>query len=119
MSSITRVLHTTTWGYFTSYLPQRFGRSPIVVKEAIMMDINDLLQKFSRTSIDEAPFFAMHRLLAILRKCSDKFDVCFDIVFVLRLPSTYLIKSTDVPTAAIFHEVGLKPPIQRQIYEDV
>jgi hypothetical protein len=56
------------------------------VKEAIMTNINDSVQefnfKFSRTSIDEASFFAMRRLLVILRKCSDNFDVCFDIVSV-------------------------------------
>ena len=51
MSSITRVLHTTTWDYFTHHLPDRFFRSPRVVKEAIMTDINDLVQEF-RTSSD-------------------------------------------------------------------
>jgi hypothetical protein len=88
MSSITWVLHTTTWYYFTSYLPDRFIRSPEVVKKAIMTDIEDLVQEFSRTSIDEASFFAMSRLLEILRKYSDNSDVRFDIVSVLRQSST-------------------------------
>jgi hypothetical protein len=82
MSSITRVLHTTTWGYFTSHLPGRFSRSPKVVKEVIMADINDLVQDFWRTSsngADRASFFEMRRLLEILQIVS---DVCFVIISV-------------------------------------
>jgi hypothetical protein len=62
MSSIARVLHvhTTTWD-FTSSLLVRFSISPEEVKEAIMTDINDLVQS-SRISSDEASFFAMRRL---------------------------------------------------------
>ena len=44
MSSNTRVLHTTTWGYFTKHLESLFIRSPKVVREEIMADINDLVQ---------------------------------------------------------------------------
>ena len=86
ISSITRILHTTTWGYFTSHLPDCFNRSPKEVKEAIMSNINDLVQEFWRTSSDGAvgaSFFAMHRLLEILQRCSDIFNVCFPF---LRLP---------------------------------
>jgi hypothetical protein len=53
------------------------------VKEAIMTDINNLVQEFWRTSSDgavEAPFFEMRRLLGILQKCFDYLDVCFDII---------------------------------------
>ena len=84
MSSITRVLHTTTWDFFTSRLPDRFGRSPKVVKEAIMTDINDLVQEFWRTSIDGAgaSFFAMRRLLEILQECFDNLEVCSNIISV-------------------------------------
>jgi hypothetical protein len=81
MSSITRVLHTTTWNYFTSYLPDRFNRSS-KVKEAIMTDIDDLVQEFSRTARDEASFFAMRRLLVILQECFIVLEVCFDIISV-------------------------------------
>ena len=91
MSSITRVLHTATWFYFTSRLPDRFSRSPKVVKEAIMTDINDLVQEFWRTSRDGAvrvSFFAMRRLFEILQRCFVILEVCFDIISVLRLPST-------------------------------
>ena len=42
-----RVLHTTTWNYFTSRL---FSRSPEVVKEAIMTDINEFVQEFWKNS---------------------------------------------------------------------
>ena len=42
-----RVLHTTTWNYFTSRL---FSRSPEVVKEAIMTDINGFVQEFWKKS---------------------------------------------------------------------
>jgi hypothetical protein len=76
-SSITRVLHAATWDYLTSSLPDHFIRSPKVVKEAIMTDINDLVQEFWRTSTDEADresFFAMRRLHEILRRC---LEVCF------------------------------------------
>ena len=72
MPSTSQVLHTTTWDYFTSRLPYRFNRSPKVVKEAIMIDINDLVQEFWRTSSDRAvwtSFFAMRRLFEILQGC--------------------------------------------------
>jgi hypothetical protein len=72
MSSVTRVLHTATWNFFTSRLPDRFSRSPKVVKEAIMTDINDLVQEFRRTLNDGivgVSFFAMRRLLEILQAC--------------------------------------------------
>ena len=77
MSSITRrVLHTTTWDYFTKHLAFRFICSPNVVKEKIMADINDLVQEFRMSSRDGAvgeSFVAMSRLLKILQ-------VCFDII---------------------------------------
>ena len=91
MSSTTRVLHTTTWGYFNSHLPDRFSRSPQVVKEAIMTDINNLVQEFSGTSCDIwASFFAMRRLFEILQGCFVvlELEVCFGIIIDLRLPST-------------------------------
>jgi hypothetical protein len=84
----TRVLHTATLNYLTSRLPARIHRSPEAVKEAIMTDINVLVQEFWKTSSDGsgrelgAPFFAMLRLLRILKKCLDILKVCFDITFV-------------------------------------
>jgi hypothetical protein len=73
------------------YIPQlgpiylsHFSRSPKVVKEAIMTDINDLVQEFLRTSSDgavEASLFAMRRLLGILQGCFDILEVCFLILF--------------------------------------
>jgi hypothetical protein len=93
MSSITRVLHTTTWDYFTSSLPDLFSHSPKVVKEVIITDINDLLQEFRRTSSDVgASFFAMRRLLEILERCLHSLTVCFDIISVFATASTQLIK---------------------------
>jgi hypothetical protein len=80
MSSITRVLHTTTSDYFTSCLSYRFIRSSKEVKDAIMTDINDLVQEFWRSSSDRtvgASFFAMRRLLENLQEC---FRVCFDFI---------------------------------------
>ena len=92
MSSITRVLHTTTWDYFTSRLPKRFSFSSKVVKEAIRTDINDLVQDFWRTSRDVdvgASLFAMRRLLEILQRCFDFLKVCFDIISdFATIPST-------------------------------
>ena len=92
MSSITRPLHTATWDYFISHLPYRFSRSPKVLKEAIMTDINDLVQdlKFWMTSGDrvvEVAFFAMRRLFEILQGCFGIL-VGFHIIFVLRPTST-------------------------------
>ena len=87
MSSISRVLHTTTWDYFTSRLPHRFRHSPKVVKEAIMSEINDLVQDSEFWRISEssdgavqvaASFFAMRRLREILQRC---LEVCF--IFVV------------------------------------
>ena len=72
MSSITRVLHTATWDYFDLRLSDRFIDSPKVVKEAIMTDINDLVQDFWRSSSDGAvggSFFEMRRFLEILQAC--------------------------------------------------
>ena len=83
MSSITRVLHTTTWDYFILDLPDRFIRSPKVVKEAIMADIDDLMQDFWRTSSDGdvgASLFAMRRLHDILQRCFVISKVCFDVI---------------------------------------
>ena len=100
-SSITRVLHTTTWNYFTSRLPDRFHCSPKVVnlKEANMTAINNLVQEFWRTSSDGAvgaSFFELHRLFGILQEFffylgSVYFDIIsvFFFFFFLRLPSTY------------------------------
>ena len=83
MSSTATVPHTATWDYLISRLRDRFGRSPKEVKEAIMTDIDDLIQEFWRTSSDvEVSFFAMRRLLEILQECFDDFDVCFDITSV-------------------------------------
>ena len=80
MSSISRVIHRATWDYFTSHLPDRFSRSPQLVKEAIMTDINDLVQEFQTTSSDVgASFFAMRCLLKILQEC---FRVRFNIISV-------------------------------------
>ena len=82
MSSISRVLHTTTWHFFTSRLPRRLRHSPRVVKEAIMTDINDLVEEFWRTSSDVqvvTSFFAMRRMLEILQWCFSSLEVCFDI----------------------------------------
>ena len=73
-SPITRVLHTETWDYFISHLPEHFSSSPKVVKEAIMTDINDLVQEIWKTSSDGtvgASFFEMRRLFEILQKCFD------------------------------------------------
>ena len=93
MSSIARVLHTTTWDYFTSHLPDRFNCSQKVVKEAIMRDIDNLVQEFWRASSDgdvEPSFFAMRRLHIILEGC---LKVCVYIYFLfLRLLSTKLRK---------------------------
>ena len=89
MSSITRV-HTTTWNYFTDSLAHRFICSPKVVMEEIMTDINDLVQELQTSSngaIAES-LFAMRRLYEILLKCFRLFNVCFDIISVLRPTST-------------------------------
>ena len=84
VSSNTRVLHPATWVYFTSLQPpNRFMSSPKVVKEAIMKDVNDLVQEFWRTSRDGvgATFFAMRHLFKILQECYENLEVCFDILF--------------------------------------
>ena len=84
-SSITTVLHTTTWAYFTKRLPYLFVRSPNIVKEAIITDVNDLVQEFWETSSDGAvgaSLFAMRRLLKILDGCHLISAVCSDIISV-------------------------------------
>jgi hypothetical protein len=84
MSSITQVLHVTTWDYFVSCLPEHFKYSPKVVKEAIMTDINDLVREFWRTSSYGpvgASFVAMRRLFEILQRSN--LEVCFDVVYVI------------------------------------
>ena len=80
MSSITRVLHSTTWVYFTSRLPVQFSLSQEVVREAIMTDVNDLVQEFWGTSndgVDGAPLFAMLCLHDILQNALESVDVRF------------------------------------------
>ena len=69
MSPITRVPHTATWNFFTLHVPSRFRRSPRVVKEAIITDINDLVQEFWSTPSDGdvgESLFGMRRLYEIL-----------------------------------------------------
>ena len=82
-SSITRV-HTTTWDYFTKSLAGRFIRSPKLVKEEIITNINDLVQEFwtSSNGAVETSFFPMRAgcLLGILTKCFGSLEVCFDII---------------------------------------
>ena len=85
MSSITRVLRPKTWVFFCKSLPERFIHSPKVVKEAIMTDIDDLVQEFWRTSSDRdvgASFSAMCHLFEILQQCFNILEVCFDIISV-------------------------------------
>ena len=82
MSSVNRV-HTTTWDYFFSHLSEGFGRSPKVVKEAIITDIDNLVKEFRTTSSDVgASFFAMLRLLDILQ---DILHVCFNIISIFTI----------------------------------
>ena len=96
MSSITRVPHTTTWHYFLR-LPYRFSRSLEVVKEAIMTDINNVLQEFWRTSSDAEPsLFAMRRLLDILKSCLDDLDVCFDTISVIATATDFADKTLNL-----------------------
>ena len=59
--------------------------------EEIMTDINDLVQEFQTSSngaIAESLFAMMRRLYVILRECFYLFDVCFDVISVLRPTST-------------------------------
>jgi hypothetical protein len=67
----------------------RFFRSPKVVKEAIMADINDLVQEFWRTSsYVGALFFVIRRLFENLQQCFDFLKVCF--ATAVDLPDTNL-----------------------------
>jgi hypothetical protein len=110
MSSVTCVLRTITWDYFTSRhgLPDRFIRSPKEVKEAIITDVNDL-QEFWMTSSDGASdgavgasFFAMRRLFEILQKCFDKLGVCFDIIFVFAITVDLADNNLQMPNSWIY-----------------
>ena len=68
-SPITRFPRTATWEFFASVLPNLFRRSPKVVREAIMIDVNDLVQEFLRTLSDGAvgaSFFEIRLLHRIL-----------------------------------------------------
>ena len=107
MSSITRVVHTTTWCYFIPCLGRRFIDSQKEVKEVIMTDVNDLVQEFWMTSSDGlgavgTSFIAMRRLLRILEECFYRMKVCFDIIYVVDLadeilqPWQYSAQSLDV-----------------------
>ena len=76
MPSSIRVLHTATWNHFTSFILTYLRISPKAVEEAIMTDINDLVQEFRRISSDVgASFFAMRHLLKILQRGFDSVDV--------------------------------------------
>ena len=86
MPSINRVPHTATWDYITSRLPDRFIRSPKVVKEAIMTDINVLVQELWRTSSDGTigpSSFAIRGPFEILQWYFDNIRVLFDFISVL------------------------------------
>ena len=83
-TSSTARVHATTWHYFTESLGDRFIRSPKVVKEEIMADINNLLQEFQTSSKGAVgtSFFAMRssRLYGILKECYNSLEVCLGIV---------------------------------------
>ena len=85
MSSITRVLHTTTWVFFAGHLPELFSSSPKEVMEVIMADINDLVKEFWKSSSDGAvgtSLIAMRRLFEIMHGCLNELEVCFNIISV-------------------------------------
>ena len=87
VSSITRVLHAATWNYFIYYLPEHFSRSQKAVKEAIVTDINELVQEFWKISSDGASgasFFEMRRLFKILQDCFDNLKVQLILLFLPR-----------------------------------
>ena len=68
------------WAHFMAFI-----RSPKLVKEAIMTDINDLVQECWRTSSDgavEVFLLPMRRLFKILQECFIISKVCFDIISV-------------------------------------
>ncbi|KAF8816522.1 hypothetical protein BYT27DRAFT_7154559 [Phlegmacium glaucopus] len=48
--STTRLPHSATWYYVQSHLPWHFIESPKRVRDAIMMDINELIQEFWKIS---------------------------------------------------------------------
>ena len=108
MSSITRVLHTPTWGFFTLRLPYYFSCSTSVVKEAIMTDINDFVQELMTSSDGVgASFFAMRCLLEILQGCLDILKVCFDIISVfLRLSNKNLQMFSSESSSALSNIVN-------------
>ena len=104
MSSITRVLHTTTWNYFTDKLAFRFADSPFAVKEEIIADINDLVQEFRMSSRDGAvgeSFVAMYRLLKILH-------VCFDIIPFFATAVDFADKNLQTLTNPIYWQLSSK-----------
>ena len=111
MSCITRAPHAITWDYFKVHLADRFARSPKAVKEKVMTDINNLVQEFWTSSYGAVwtSFFAMRRLLEILKKCFN-FLVCFNTIFPFsRLASTSLIK---IYRLEISIPAGHIPPIR-------
>ena len=89
MSSIARILHTATWEYFTSRLPYRFSRSPKVVKEAIMTDINTLVQDFwSSSDGGVGPPFRVFAMRVVCCMGVLKFWKYVLLFLFLRLPSS-------------------------------
>ncbi|KAF8816531.1 hypothetical protein BYT27DRAFT_7154580 [Phlegmacium glaucopus] len=71
IQSTTRLPHSATWGYVKFHLPWRFIKSPKPVKDAIIMDINELAQEFWKISNHGAFgvfFSAMLCLMGILEK---------------------------------------------------
>ena len=81
MSSITRVLHTTTLGlfYLMSSRPFRSFPKSSEGREEYMAGIKNIVQEFWRTSSEGVSFFAMYRLFNILQ-------LYFDIVSVYATP---------------------------------
>ena len=81
------LLHGKTWAHIKTYLPDDFIHCPEVVRDAIMMDIDNLLQEFWKTSnvgaVDVQCFTSIRLLLDIL-------SVCLNITFS-RLQLTLLI----------------------------
>ena len=111
-SSIIPVLRAATWSFFASHLPSHFSYSPKLVKEAIMADINGLMQDSWKTSdCNEAgrkSYLAMWHLLDVLQECLYIFDVRFNLISVFATADKDLQRQADPRSVRFFssHATG-------------
>ncbi|KAF8815804.1 hypothetical protein BYT27DRAFT_7155408 [Phlegmacium glaucopus] len=86
----TRLPHSATWDYVKFHLPPRFIKSPKLVKDAIMTDIDELMQEFCKISSSGAVDVFLTAMLCLM--------------WILKDVEATDLGTTDVKFIRVYHE---------------